>query len=351
MGINPIYQNLHNYYYSMGIDPADFQCRYQSICRQYAYNGNMTETKMSMVGSQYGSPYPRIVVVSLDPPSESDNVFLAPEQRTTEYIAGIHENEDFMVRRPGSHWAMTQIIVKDILSIWGYRSEKASATVCESYAGKYIDNVSAYFAHVNVAKCSMNNPGRRQSSEVVHQTCSRAYLLQELIILEPEILITQGADTNRIMGNLLVGSAINEHDLPKSVEVNLDQQKVLWLPMHHPTQQINKIRSEWYFEVYIASRVLGQNQRTFSSKDLIDFIRREFKDERPGVTTHVSAVCIANAPLNHALGYNYLWRERHAIYRTFRPGVDHPTPGRENDAFQPNLVDVPERFRYMLIGL
>jgi hypothetical protein len=43
----------------------------------------MIETKMSLVGSLYGVRYPKIVVVSLDPPDQGEK-FLLPERRTTE---------------------------------------------------------------------------------------------------------------------------------------------------------------------------------------------------------------------------------------------------------------------------
>ncbi|HEY3389942.1 MAG TPA: hypothetical protein VGK38_10245, partial [Prolixibacteraceae bacterium] len=83
----------------------------------------MTETKMSMVGSHYGQKYPKIIVVSLDPPSGERGIFGAPRQRTTEYIAAVHEADDFATHRLNPHWAMTQIIVKDLISLWGYQAQ------------------------------------------------------------------------------------------------------------------------------------------------------------------------------------------------------------------------------------
>jgi len=236
-------ERLHDYYFLMGIHPLDFQCSRQSICRAQAFQGNMTEAKMSMVGSQYGQNYPKIVVVSLDPPGGGP--ILGPEQRTSEHVALWHESENYSINRPNTHWAMTQIIVKDILTIWGYQAQVGVAVVLESYSGRPIENVSAYFAHVNISKCSMNNPGQRQSPEEVHQVCSRSYLYKELVILEPEIFLTQGADTNRILGRMLIGKPIIESDLPKSLRFQLGTKQVLWLPMPHPTQQVKKIRDQW----------------------------------------------------------------------------------------------------------
>lgn len=103
-----------------------------------------------------------------------------------------------------------------------------------------------------------------------------------------------------------------------------------------------------HVEVFIASRILGRNQTSFSTEDLIRFIQKEFGDSRPGVTTHVSAVCIANAPLNHAIGYNYLWRLDHGNLRAFQPDVDIPKLERRNHQTQPEAKDVPEKYHYLL---
>ena len=103
-----------------------------------------------------------------------------------------------------------------------------------------------------------------------------------------------------------------------------------------------------HVEVFIASRILGKNQTSFSTEDLIRFIQKEFGDNRPGVTTHATAVCVANAPLNHAVGYNYLWRLGHGDLRPFQPGLDKPNPERDKHQTQPRTEDVPEKYRYFL---
>ena len=245
--MSTVYQKrLDEYYTQKGVHPLHFHCPYKSYCENFANpQYGLTEVKMSLVGSQYGKKYPKIVVISLDPPIGATGIFATPEKRTTEYVSNTHEKENYNIKRPNSHWAMTQIIVRDVLSFFGYTSQPNAAVVAESYAGRPIDNVSAYFAHVNVSKCSMNNLGKRQSAREVQDTCSRGYLEQEIFLLEPEILITQGASTNRILGNMLVGNPIDERDLPVWKEISLNNQKVLWLLMRHPTQQIAKIRADW----------------------------------------------------------------------------------------------------------
>ena len=160
---------IAEYYTECSIHPQHFTCPHQDFCRQFAHQRDMTETKMSMVGRHYGDHFPRIVVLSLDPPNGNQGDCVAPDQRTTEYISERHENDDYSANRPNNpHWAMTQIIVKDILCRFGYMAQPGVAVVVESYSGRPIENVSAYFAHVNVAKCSMNNPGKGQAHRKVH---------------------------------------------------------------------------------------------------------------------------------------------------------------------------------------
>lgn len=225
-----IQTQLNIFYSSHGIHPLDFHCPNQDFCRSFAHENGMIETKMSLVGSSYGMKYPRMVVVSLDPPGQGEK-FYTPERRTTEHITKLTELENYTITRPNPHWAMTQILVKDLLTLFGRKSMPGSAVVLESYSGRIIENVSQYFSHVNVAKCSMNNPGKRQADRRVHYKCSQAHLWDELNILQPDILISQGKITNEIMGNHLIGRPVEDNILPITYPINLNGEKVLWLPM------------------------------------------------------------------------------------------------------------------------
>lgn len=238
---------LMEFYQRCKISPEHFDCPHQDFCRSFAFQNEMTETKMSMVGSQYGGEYPKIVVVSLDPPYGNQGAFVEPNQRTTEYVTARHEADDYTLNRPNPHWAMTQIIVKDILCLFGFKAQGGTAVVAEGYAGRPIENVSKYFAHVNVAKCSMNNKGKRQANKTVHSKCSDSYLREELVILEPDILITQGTITNEIMSLMLEGRMFQESDLRVPRLVNTGSKPTLWLLMRHPARQLGKIREDWPF--------------------------------------------------------------------------------------------------------
>lgn len=210
----------------------------------------MTETKMSMVGSQYSTIYPKICVVSLDPPLGNIGKFSEPHQRTTHYMAK-QENKDYLKGLDRSkHWAMTNIIIKDILGLFGYKSQNG-LVVKESYSGRRIQSVEPYFAHVNIAKCSMNNPNKKKANRKVHERCSSSYLLEELEVLNPDILITQGDPTNEIMGALLIDRTFLKTELPFAFDTNIKKHSALWLPMPHPAHGgISKIRKDWTFYVH-----------------------------------------------------------------------------------------------------
>ncbi|MCD4753462.1 MAG: hypothetical protein K8R40_10355 [Anaerolineaceae bacterium] len=241
-----IRKELTRFYKRCRIYPKDFKCPHQDLCQQYAYQQDMTEAKMSMVGSLYGKNYPKIVVVSLDPPKGKGDDFKRREQRTSESIAKHHEAEHYCKTHPNRHWAFTQILVKDILVVWGYQAQPNSAIVTESYEKRPIENVSKYFSHVNVAKCSMNKPDQRQARQKVHWKCSSSYLFEELEILQPDLLISQGVNANKNLGRLFGIKITNNKDLPKSEVVKLGQKQCLWLPMRHPSSnQLGTIRKEW----------------------------------------------------------------------------------------------------------
>jgi hypothetical protein len=249
---NNFRNQLNTFYRKNGIHPEDFHCQFQNTCRMAAFNGNMTETKMSMVGSHYGDRYPKIIVISLDPPSGEDKDgkikrwdFKAPEHRTTDYVSSIHEKDDYLLLPPNQHWKMTQVIVKDLLVLFGFPSKPNSAVASASFAGRPIENVSSYFAHINMAKCSMNRPDQGEAPASVHKRCSSTYLPGELALLEPDIIVSQGDPTNRILGKMFIDKKIFTKDLPLVEKILLTDKNPIWMPMIHPARQFGKVQASW----------------------------------------------------------------------------------------------------------
>ena len=101
-------------------------------------------------------------------------------------------------------------------------------------------------------------------------------------------------------------------------------------------------------EVYLAAHMLQREQGTFSASEVVERVRQEFGDERPGVQTHASAHCVANARLNTAYINNYLWWLDRGCYRCFDPARDTPHPDRVGGRDRPPLSDVLLKYRWLL---
>ena len=84
----------------------------------------------------------------------------------------------------------------------------------------------------------MNHPDMGQAARAVHRICGKSYLKQELEILQPEILITQGNAANEFMGKFLLGKPINNKNMPAGFTFSLWGDNSLWLPMRHPARQV-----------------------------------------------------------------------------------------------------------------
>ncbi len=103
-----------------------------------------------------------------------------------------------------------------------------------------------------------------------------------------------------------------------------------------------------HVEVFIASRLLQQGKATFSTHEILDLVRSEFGDTRPGVTTYTHTHAVANSPKGAATVYNYLWRIDSGRYRCFDPNKDVPHPSRVDVATIPDIADVPDRYHHLL---
>ena len=103
-----------------------------------------------------------------------------------------------------------------------------------------------------------------------------------------------------------------------------------------------------HVEVFIAARLLAQRTDRFSADDLRREVEVKLGDARSGVTTHISAHCVANAPRNAATVSNYLWRLPSGELRPFDAGRDRPHPSRVDARTIPDRRDVPSEYRYLL---
>lgn len=103
-----------------------------------------------------------------------------------------------------------------------------------------------------------------------------------------------------------------------------------------------------HVEVFLAAQILARNQGNFTPEALRKEVEQRFGDTRPGVRTHISAHCVANAPKNAAVVSNYLWRLPDGRLRPFNPAADQPHPSREDARTQPDVRDIPVEYRHLL---
>lgn len=198
---------LDAYYRLQGIHPLDFACVHRASCS--AGCKNFTEARASLVGSRYGDPI-RVVVLSLDPGSG----WTDPTDRTFEGVAARVAEIDPDRLPKHKHWYRTHETVAAVLS---YFSDERLAP--RDAAGR--------FAHVNAAKCSHNLPNKMQAPKHLFKNCRR-FLEEELAILAPDIVITQGQRAAKVV------EPWEKRSRWKNV-LEIDDRRFYWLELVHPT--------------------------------------------------------------------------------------------------------------------
>ena len=102
-----------------------------------------------------------------------------------------------------------------------------------------------------------------------------------------------------------------------------------------------------HVEIWICSRLLSRDKESFTKRELTACIKKEFSDIRPGISTHISSVCVANKQLNHPNCYNYLISLGSGEYRIFTKG-DFIHPSKIGGRIRPQIADIPEGYRYLV---
>lgn len=244
---------LHDYYTSQGIHPLNFQCRHFQECS--ADCDTFTEAKMAYVGSEYEKgTQPRVLFLSLD----SGSGEMDPQRRVVEMVRQEEEynyNEDVVARLPKNrHWDITHKMAWVLLHPFQPDLTIASA--------------KPYWAHTNSAKCCQNNPKRGQAHPRLFRNC-RSYVLGELEVLQPEILVTQGTKAKEVIESLPRIS----FDMMLGYEdevwvVHIKGRPVLCITTMHPTARDfgKQQMARWKPYVKIAERFITQMYPRFEAQ-------------------------------------------------------------------------------------
>jgi hypothetical protein len=218
-----VLDDLNRYYDAAGIHPLNFHCEHREKCSHNSVD--FVEARSAYVGREYeGGSLPRLLFLSLDPGQElGDAQRRSPEgQRAWEEE---HCKAETLPRN--KHW---------------YRTHELALTFLAQFKNDLtLDDVHLYFAHATSAKCCMNRSGNAKAPSRLFKNCRR-YVRGEIILLEPDIIVTQGNDARIAIESSFPPSPSSViGDMKQCSHAVLDVagrdgrvRKVLWFHTYHP---------------------------------------------------------------------------------------------------------------------
>lgn len=250
-------------------------------------HGQFTKASSAYVGEKYESNESRcrLLFLSLDPGSDdsSDDTWPRefrglwcskddPLRRTPEGMrAGVIKKDG--VKRKWVHWYGTHCLAARILQEAADdpargRSREVCKVLEDSKADrkekeKKLPDVTPYFAHANVVKCSIGKLKNAQAPTKMYRNC-RGYLRNEIPLLKPDIIVTQGneaADSLKLyvteLGNFSGGT-------DRCKRVFLCDHEVLWIRTYHP--RYGRFWTEGKREGGVCWEVYADNARKFMAE-------------------------------------------------------------------------------------
>jgi hypothetical protein len=210
---------LRAYYDAQGIGAVAFACPHHGECS--SLSPRFTPATESYVGPEYeAGTLPRLLFLSLDSRSGQRDA----AKRTLEAVRRRILADDVDALPRGKHWYVTHELAWVLLR--QFRPSLSIATV------------NPFFAHVNSAKCCLNNEQRRQADGKLFQNC-RQFTVGELRILLPDILVTQGGEAKVVAEQFRVleenGALSGCAECQARVIRIGPERRVLWLHTHHPS--------------------------------------------------------------------------------------------------------------------
>ena len=231
---------LKQFYAQNGICAENFDCPCQNRCRAAVAKseGHFTSARELGIGERYLDGRPKIIVVSLDPGSDDSQ----PDDRQLRYANEPTSDKD--LGRKTRHW---------------YRTHEGVATMIKAVTHNSItvSQAALWFAHTSVVRCCANLPNRHQAPRELFRNC-RSYLEQEIRILAPDIIWSQGQRTFDAM-SWLAGCLDPRGKLsaltPEEVGcVRYLRNSRVWVHTKHPTDP-SGMKSSAFF-----SRFRGENE-------------------------------------------------------------------------------------------
>lgn len=210
-------EELVSYYQQKGISALNFRCPHLQACSKG--NKKFVEAKEALVGTEYEKgTLPRLLFVSLDPGSSDRD----PKRRTVKFVRHLEEHECDVAQLPKvRHW---------------YRTHELAWILLKKFKSDLqIQDTHLYFAHVNSVKCCVMNEDHKSAPRTLFDNC-RKYVSGEIVILRPDILVTQGKWAKvAIEQSFDVPQSPKNKRLCSHVQFPLDNRKVLWFHTYHPS--------------------------------------------------------------------------------------------------------------------
>ena len=251
-------EQLDQYYDRVGIAPVDkmstydemfsaFQCQKKDDCREACRRAWNEEEKflfappLTIEGvnvsqcyyqdrNYYGDRIPRIVVLSLSRPQPVPDQDLSPPKRG---------NKSQVKPKPflNPHWRETLAMVRSLLH--PFIAPKKFPDPVRYWKDESRKEIEKLFVHVRTAKCCSNADGESEEPPEVYANCG-GYLGEELSILEPDVIITQGNNAHE-MAQKYAFNVVKKikglglkYPIAHIVNLKEDNQSVYWLRSYFP---------------------------------------------------------------------------------------------------------------------
>ncbi len=204
---------LEQYYQSKGILSTNFTCPHKDRCSSdcKAFTG----PKSAFVSTGFEANHlPRLLFLSLDSGSgevnDHNRLPLAVRQQN-------EVDRDTLTLHKHKHWYRTHELAWYILR--RFKPELA------------VEDAKHYFAHANSAKCCMNKKQKKKADRILFKHCQE-YLGEELAILNPKIIITQGNEAKFGIERFREQTLKVLDQFAQTIELN--GKPVFWLHTYHP---------------------------------------------------------------------------------------------------------------------
>lgn len=245
--MHAIQRELNQYYERAGIARVDGESCYEErfkkfrcskkqccldACKEWKQKVDFSPPTEDVCVSRYytdrtycDDSIPRIVVLSLSAPE--------PSMPTGGISTGAMNQ----------HWRETLAMVRSLLHPFIAPEKFPKPVRC--WQDKDINIVESLFVHARTAKCCSNADGKRQEPPKMYENCG-GYLSEEMIILEPDVIITQGNNAHPMAKEYVFNTDTIEkvtniqgidpvHNVAHVATLKCNSRPVFWLRSYHPS--------------------------------------------------------------------------------------------------------------------